>query len=393
MKRTIILTVTMAVLCPFEIMAQKINRPDMPAQANKQQPAAQITQQAGRPGFPKILSPFYLREAESYTEGNIHYVNSDVAFELTSNDVGGTGLNRIEYAVDGGPFKTYSSPFKIKEEGNHLIRYRGIDNSNNVEKTELYQVYVDNTPPFVLVGTDRGLYKKDGYYYCSNNIKLYIEAEDSGSGVRQTYAGTSIDKMIARGTGVSSEANFFHVAEAEGPYEFYFTAIDNVGNMADIKKYNIIVDNTPPVVDIDKSGWISMDAAGMQMDKNTHIGRNAFIIVPNPLGGPNSFYVNGNYQVGFMAADPKIGMLDGSGVSAIYCKVNDEQFLRYKGPIKFEKEKTYRITVKAEDNVGNFSKEVTYTFTLDFERPESSINVMNSKGETVRERTAPPKGK
>jgi hypothetical protein len=381
MKKITILTVMMVFMCPVIIMAQ-------------QKKAAPVKRQAAPQVTGEILSPFYVRRAERYTDGQIHYVNSDASFEINSKDVGGTGLNRIEYAIDNGPFQVYTSPFKIEREGNRLIRFRGIDNSSNVEKSVLYQVYVDDTPPNVLVGTDRGLYKSGEYYYCSNKMKFYIAAhdDDSGSGIRQTFAGIGIDKMSARGTGISTAANFFNVSDVEGMYEFYYTAIDNVGNMANIKKYNIIVDNTPPIVEIDKGSWISMSAEGMRSDENTHINKNAFIIVPNRQGGANSYYVNGNYQVGFAAVDPKIGIFDGSGVSAIYCKVNDEEFISYKGPVKFEKNKTYKITVKAEDNVGNISKEITYVFSLDFERPESKINVINSKGQTVEEKTGPPAG-
>jgi hypothetical protein len=392
MKKITILTVMMVFLSPVIILAQRANQP---APANQQKQAAAPEKKEAAPQvIGEILSPFYVRKAERYTDGQIHYVNSDASFEIMSKDMGGTGLNRVEYAIDNGPFQIYTSPFKLEKEGNRLILFRGIDNSGNVEKSVLYQVYVDNTPPHVWVGTDRGLYKSGMYYYCSNKMKFYIAAQDdpSGSGVRQTFAGTGIDKMSARGTGISAAANFFNVTDVEGPYEFYYTAIDNVGNMADITKYNIIVDNTPPLVDIDRGSWISMTSEGMRSDENTHISKDTFIIVPNRQGGANSYFVNGNYQVGFTAVDPKIGMLDGSGVAAIYAKVNDEEFRSYKGPIKFERNKTYKITVKAEDNVGNISKDITYFFSLDFDRPESKINVINSKGQTVEEKTGPPAG-
>jgi hypothetical protein len=131
---------------------------------------------------------------------------------------------------------------------------------------------------------------------------------------------------------------------------------------------------------------MNMTDEGMVLDKNLQISREAFIIVPNPQGGKNSYFVNGNYQVSFSSVDPKIGMLDGSGVSQLYVKVNDEDFVKYKGPIKFEKNKTYNITVKAEDNVGNLSQDVTYNFNLDFEKPKSKISVKNSNGQIVEEK-------
>ena len=45
------------------------------------------------------LTPFYERKAERFNDGEISYINSEVAFELNSED-NGTGIRHIEYAVD-----------------------------------------------------------------------------------------------------------------------------------------------------------------------------------------------------------------------------------------------------------------------------------------------------
>lgn len=335
----------------------------------------------------EILSPFYERTAERFSDGQIHYVNSECYFELNSFD-GGTGLHHIEYAVDNGVYSLYTTPFRISTQGNHLIRYRALDTSGNIEKAVLYQVYVDNTSAAVSIGSDRELYINGDYLYCNYRTKFYIAAadDDSGAGIKQTYAGTKIDAMSAKGTGISSAANFFKVADGEeGVHEFYYTSLDNVGNMSEIKKYNIIVDNTPPLIEIDSNDWINMTAEGMRSDMNLKVSPDAIVIVPD-LEDENKFFVNGNHTLAFKGIDPKIGNLNGSGVATLYVKINDEDFVKYKGPIQFQKAKIYNILVKAEDNAGNISAESEFIFDLDFIRPDSDMIITNSDGQAVIEK-------
>lgn len=335
----------------------------------------------------EILSPFYSREAESFSDGEIHYLNSECYFDLSAKDMG-TGIHHVEYAIDESAFSIFETPFRIEEDGNHLLRYRGVDNSGNIEKSVLYQVFIDNTAPAVSIGSDRELYIRNKFIYCNNRTKFYIAAIDdsAGAGIRQTFAGTNIDQMNARGTGISNEKNFFKVADGtEGVHEFYYTAVDNVGNVAEIQKYNMIVDNTPPEVEINTLDWINISSAGMINNKNLMVNQDAILIVPDSEV-PNKFYVNGNHTIAFNGIDPKIGNLNGSGLATLYVKINDEDFVKYKGPIQFQKAKLYTILIKAEDNAGNISEQKEFIFDLDFVRPESSMNIVNAKGKTIPKR-------
>ena len=154
MKRIVILTLCIIIMSSLSIFAQQKEK------AGKVAPA-KTTAQIGTANVAsgEVLSPFYVRKAERFTDGQIHWVNSDCLFELYSKDVGGTGLHHIEYAIDDNPYQLYTTPFKLEKEGNKIIRFKGIDNSTNVEKAVLYQVYVDNTAPVASVATDRELYK------------------------------------------------------------------------------------------------------------------------------------------------------------------------------------------------------------------------------------------
>ena len=39
----------------------------------------------------------------------------------------GSGVNRIEYALDGGSFKAYGEPVVITAVGSHTVSYRAVD--------------------------------------------------------------------------------------------------------------------------------------------------------------------------------------------------------------------------------------------------------------------------
>ncbi|MDH4128022.1 MAG: hypothetical protein OEV44_04675 [Spirochaetota bacterium] len=330
------------------------------------------------------INPFYQRTAERFNLNGVHYVNSDVYFSLSASDYG-TGIHHIEYSIDNDDFKVYTTPFRILHEGNRLIKVRAIDNSGNIEKVLLYQVYVDNTSPSIFVRPDREIYKRGNYYYCTKRHNFFIESEDdqSGSGVKMTYGGFSMEDLLAKGNGVSKKSNFFNLVQ-EGVNEYYYTAIDNVGNMSDIKKFNIIVDNTPPVVQIDKTGWTTIPTKTMKNNVDLKIKKDTLIIIPVE-NKANTYIVNPMHTISFIATDPRIGILDGSGVASIYVKINDEDFIKYTKPIEFKNAATYIISVKAEDNAGNISEAVTFTFILDFSKPNSSIKTVNDKGQEVKE--------
>ncbi|MDH5681021.1 MAG: hypothetical protein OEZ36_05520 [Spirochaetota bacterium] len=332
-----------------------------------------------------MISPFYQRKAERFNLKGVHFVNSDVYFMLKASDYG-TGIHHIQYAIDDKDFQVYTSPFRVLEQGNRLIRVRAIDNSGNIEKTVLYKVYVDNTSPRTEIAADREVFQNGSYHYCTKRHNFFIRAvdNDSGSGVRMTYGGFGMDRLVAKGTGISKKDNFFTLAQ-EGVNEYYYTALDNVGNMTPVKKYNIIVDNTPPVVSIDRTNWTTIPTDAMKTDVELRIKRNDLVIIP-VKGKKNTYFVNRKHTVAFTARDPRIGVLNGSGLSTIYIKVNDEQYVKYSKSIKFTNADKYVISVKAQDNAGNVSEPVTFTFILDFDRPESSIRAVNDRGEDVQMR-------
>jgi hypothetical protein len=91
-------------------------------------------------------------------EQNGWYASPTLTLSATS---GGSGIEKIEYALDGGAFQTYTGPVSGFTTGNHVVQYRATDNLGRVEDTKLLAFKVDAQPPTVNISrpADGGVYK------------------------------------------------------------------------------------------------------------------------------------------------------------------------------------------------------------------------------------------
>lgn len=95
------------------------------------------------------------------------FISSKTKIALKARD-SESGLNRIEYSVDGASTATYNEAFTIEEEGAHTISYVGYDNVENTSSAAII-IKVDNKGPEITelfstisIGKDEGenLYPK-----------------------------------------------------------------------------------------------------------------------------------------------------------------------------------------------------------------------------------------
>ena len=312
---------------------------------------------------PETMKPDYQRAAMQYRNGEKYFVNSDVFFKLNSSDKD-TGLDFVEFSLDDSSFMTYHNPFHILEEGKHEISYRGFDNSKNLEVAKTIPVIVDNTAPKTELNTTEPLFYKGLAAYCSAETKWYISATDdlTGSGTAGAYIGTDLNSLRLRGDGKENEEAYYSLTE-EGPTKVYYTAVDNVGNLAPISLVSVIVDTTAPTVFIENSDRL--------INKN-----DAYTVFPSSdvVDEEGRIIVSTKESVAFGANDEL------SGVDAIYVKINDADYVKYIEPIQFAAETVYNIDVKAIDNVGNVSEPVSYKFYVDKITPVSDIEVVDREG-------------
>ena len=312
---------------------------------------------------PETMAPDYQRAAMQYRSDDKHFVNSDVFFKLNSADKE-TGLDFVEFSVDNSSFMTYHNPFQILDEGKHDISYRGFDNSRNLEVAKTISVIVDNTAPKTELNTTEPLFYKGLTAYCSAETKWYISANDdiTGSGTAGSYIGTDLKSLTLRGNGKEDEDAYYSVSE-EGPAKIYYTAVDNVGNLAPVSVVSVVVDTTAPTVFIENSDrLINKDDAYMIFPSSDVVDEEGRIIVST------------KESVAFGAKDEL------SGVEALYIKINDADYVKYIEPIQFSSETVYNIDVKAIDNVGNVSEPVSYKFYVDKITPASDVEIIDRDG-------------
>jgi len=74
--------------------------------------------------------------------------NMDVDLTLTAYDnLGGSGVDRILYSIDGAPAAEYTGPVTFAEDGTYTVYYQAIDVAGNYEAPQSIEIRIDKTPP------------------------------------------------------------------------------------------------------------------------------------------------------------------------------------------------------------------------------------------------------
>ena len=116
-------------------------------------------------------------------DGDGNYIGAaTVTLNATDAD---SGVARVEYALDGGPFGTYSAPVTVNGPGAHTVRFRATDVAGNTSEIGSTQFTVvgpttDTTPPTVTAAVD-GDQDENGAYVGTATVT--VTATDTGSGV------------------------------------------------------------------------------------------------------------------------------------------------------------------------------------------------------------------
>ncbi len=119
------------------------------------------------------------------------FITSKTKIQLFAKDYQ-SGLQRIEYAIDGGEFKTYTGEFTIPTEGYHVISFRAVDRVNNVEKTKKSSCLVDNNAPKIYVNFSIEPIRTETVNGEKLNVyptytKMYLGATDKYAGTESIY--------------------------------------------------------------------------------------------------------------------------------------------------------------------------------------------------------------
>lgn len=139
-----------------------------------------------------------------------------------------SGVDRIDYAVDGGSWTAYEAPVLVDTPGDHTVSYRATDKAGNVSQEESVAFTVvgppadDTTPPEVSAHVE-GEQNADGDYVTMATLTL--DAHDADSGV------AGIEYAVGGGEFTAyTDPVMFHAA---GEHTVAYRATDHSGNISE----------------------------------------------------------------------------------------------------------------------------------------------------------------
>ena len=281
--------------------------------------------------------PDVTAEVSGEQDANGDYVGA-ATVTLSATDAG-SGVSRIEYAIDGGPYGTYSAPVTVNSPGEHTVSYRATDEAGNTSAPETSTFTVveaqdpDTTPPTVTASVD-GDRDDDGNYLGTATVTL--TASDTESGV------ATVEYSLDGGAYAAYTAPI--TVDDLGAHTVAYRATDEAGNTSNAQEVAFTVvdspdpDTTPPTVTATVDGDRDEDG--------------------NYIGAAT---------VTLAATDTE------SGVDTVEYSLDGGPYAAYTAPVVVNQPGQHTISHRATDNAGNTSVPGTTQFTIvDGSEPDTS---------------------
>jgi len=172
-----------------------------------------------------------------------NFVRSSTPLTLLAVDGGVTpvGLDYTEYRVDGGNWKTYSSPFPLAGEGAHTLEYRSRDLLGNSEAVQSMQTVVDDVPPATTISIGEPKYLNGGTHV-NSSTPLAFSAVDGSVGSNSTF----YRLWWGSWSPWREYSTSFSLAGRDGTWYVEFLSFDYLVNTETIRNETLILDDTPP---------------------------------------------------------------------------------------------------------------------------------------------------
>ncbi len=179
-----------------------------------------------------------------------YYTADPAQFTITASDGSGSGIERIEYKVDGGATQTVSAataPVSVTGEGAHTVRYLAYDNAGHPSLARTADLTIDTIAP---AATDDIVASYPG------SASFTLSAVDGGSGVA-TIA-YRIDSGATMTVGSDSVPL---IVSLPGTRTITYLATDAAGNSspATVTVFYVGADDVPPDVTDDAPPYSASD--------------------------------------------------------------------------------------------------------------------------------------
>jgi hypothetical protein len=176
-------------------------------------------------------------------DGTNNWYKSTVSITLSPSDEG-SGIDKTEYRVNEGDWKTYESPIQVKTDGIYKIEYRSIDKAGNVEESKSALIKLDKTNPVTTSRITQGEPNGANGWYTTDVI-VELAANDGQSGI------SIIEYRIDGSEWAPYKAPI--QLTTEGIHRVEYRSKDNAGNTEELKSINVIIDKTLPDVKLNLS--------------------------------------------------------------------------------------------------------------------------------------------
>jgi len=260
------------------------------------------------------------------------YASGRSRVKLTAMD-NKAGVKEIRYAINGGEFKTYQTPFSINASGNLSIETFVQDNVNNQQVKTLFAhqknvSYVDLTGPELSFDFRGPHFQNHDTTYITPATKIRLQAHDEESGMAK------IEYQVNR-----QPANIyqepFQIAEV-GTHKVAFTGFDNVQNTY-TQEFTLVTDTVGPEI---------FHRFSIASEKQKRIDGALLPVYPS-------------HVVLFLSATDEL-----VGLDALNYSLNKGKQQPYQSLIRNFTEGKYSLQVYAEDKLGN-SAESSFSFLVE----------------------------
>jgi gliding motility-associated-like protein len=191
----------------------------------------------------------------SYQDGSGNTILASTTTLTLQVSDSGSGVSKLRYRINGGFWQdqyvntySFSMPFA---DGIYQLDYLSFDKQGNPEKLHGQQLSIDHTGPNSSVKAIGPSFNAGGNLCVSSNTVLEVSAVDPvvnqvSSGVQAMYY--QIDNQA-----FNKGSNIMLGQLPNGLHTIGCYAVDNVGNSGAVNMTSLILDNTPPVSNLNHS--------------------------------------------------------------------------------------------------------------------------------------------
>jgi len=286
-------------------------------------------------------------------DGEDTYVNQETPITLECTDDGeyDSGVDYIEYSINGGEWMTYDEPFTFCEDSHHTLEARCVDMVGKYDEKEK-DFIVDSVGPVVsrIVGMPN--IPTEGGYYVTEDTEICVSAMNDEE---EPHPVPGEITLGCKGVELDDD-NCFHYTE-DSEHQLYCWAEDALGNTGE-EDWTDFVESQAPITTASFEGPYYTDGYAEWIDGVSTVALNAVDPEPHPVGVETTYYryeiVDDEYCRGEQYEDV---------ISLSSVDEYEEEWMTYEGPFSIPEQSCHMIEYYSIDFLGN-QEEVGHTFVF-----------------------------